>query len=59
MRHQFISHFSLVVNAKPSVMTELYQFLTEDSSSTSISEGVKRNLKYFLYSQDPEVVYDL
>ena len=41
MRRQFISRFNLVINATLSVMSELYQFLTNDSSSTSISDDVK------------------
>ena len=40
-------------------MTELYQFLTGDSSSTSISDAVQQKLKFLLDSQDPQVVYDL
>ncbi len=40
-------------------MTELYQFLTNDSSSTSISGNVKQKLQFLLDSQDPEVVYDM
>ena len=37
----------------------LYQFLTNDSSSTSISDDVQQRLEFLLDSQDPEVVYDL
>ena len=40
-------------------MTELYQFLTGDSSVTAIEEHVTQKLKFMLDSQDPEVVYDL
>lgn len=59
MRRQFISRFSLVVNAKASVITDLYHFLTDDSSLTSISDEAQHKLKFLLDSQDPEVVYDL
>lgn len=59
MRRQFINRFGLVLNAKASVMTELYQFLTNDSSSTSISDDVQQRIKFLLDTQDPEVVYDL
>ena len=59
MRRQFMARFGLVFNAKPSVMTELYQFLTNDSSVTSISDVVQQKLKFLLDSQDPEVVYDM
>ena len=59
MKRQFISQFSLVIDAKASVMTELYQFLTNDSSTTSINEEVQTRLKFLPDSQDPEVVYDL
>ena len=59
MRRQFMARFGLVLNAKPSVMTELYQFLTNDSSVTSISDVVQQKLKFLLDSQDPEVVYDM
>ena len=41
MRRQLFSEqFGLVFNAKPSVMSELYQLLTRDASATSISDGV-------------------
>ena len=40
-------------------MTELYQFPTNDSSVTSISDVLQQRLKFLLDSQDPEVVYDL
>lgn len=59
MRRQFAERFGLVLNAKPSVITELYQFLTGDSSATSISDDVRRKLRFLLDSQDPEVIYDL
>lgn len=59
MRRQFIARFGLVLNTKASVMNELYQFLTNDSAVTSISDVVQQKLKFLLDSQDPEVVYDL
>ena len=48
IKRQFISRFSLVSDAKASVMTDLYQFLTTDSSTTSINEEVQTRSKFFL-----------
>lgn len=59
MRRQFSERFGLVLNARPSMMMELYQFLTGDSSTTTIDDHVRQKLKFMLNSQDPEVVYDL
>ena len=59
MKRQFIHRFGLVVHCKPSVMMEMYQFLTGDASTTNISEAVQQKLKFLLDSQDPEIIYDL
>ena len=56
MKQQFIHRFGLVVHCKPSVMMEMYQFLTGDASTTNISEAVQQKLKFLLDSQDPEVI---
>ena len=40
-------------------MTEMYQFLTGDSSVTAMDEQVRLKLKFILDSQDPDVIYDL
>ena len=59
MRRQFFSRYGLVCDAKQSVLVDMYQFLTGDSSTTSISKDVEKRLKFMLDSQDPEVVFDL
>lgn len=59
MRKQFFEHFGLVINAKPSVLAEMYQFLTNDCSQSTIDNHVSQKLKFMFDSQDPEVVFDL
>ncbi len=59
MRRQFIARFGLMCHAKQSVLVDMYQFLTNDRSNTSISSDVLNRLHLMLDSQDPEVVFDL
>ena len=50
MRKQFFEHFGLVVNAKPSVLAEMYQFLTNDCSQSTIDNHVSQKLKFMFDS---------
>ena len=59
MRKQFSERFGLVINAKPSVLNEMYQFFTNDCSRSTTEYHVSQKLKFMLDSQDPEVVFDL
>lgn len=61
MRKEFFDKFSLITKLSPSVMTALYQFLTNDQSEmpNKISKEVQARLKLLVQTQDPDIVYDL
>ena len=61
MQREFIHRFQLIANVTPTVLTEMYRFLTGDSSalSSEISKQVNRRLRLALDAQDPELVFDL
>ena len=59
MHRQFVSRCGLVCGAKQSILVDIYQFLTGDSSATSISNNVETRLKFMLDSLDTDVVFDI
>ncbi|XP_013398537.1 uncharacterized protein LOC106165011 [Lingula anatina] len=61
MRKRFRERFSLVSNAKPVLLNEMYQFLTNDSTAEecTTSKEVRQRLKFLLDVQDPDLVVDL
>ncbi len=59
MRRQFWNRYHLLAKTSPAVLIDMYQCLTGDVSSTSISQGVQDRLKLMLDSQDPDVWFDL
>ncbi|CAH1269408.1 Hypp4174 [Branchiostoma lanceolatum] len=61
MRKRFRERFSLVTNAKPVVLKEVYQFLTNDvaADECTASKDVRQRLKLLLDVQDPDLVVDM
>ena len=59
MQRQFTNRYHLLTNTSKAVMIDMYQCLTGDVSSTSISPGVQERLQVMLQSQDPDVCFDL
>ncbi|KAI8517529.1 hypothetical protein Bbelb_035460 [Branchiostoma belcheri] len=61
MRKRFTERFSLVTNAKPVVLKEMYQFLTNDvaTEECTASTAVRQRLKILLDTQDPDLVVDM
>ena len=62
MRRQFSNRYNLLTKTSACsqvVLINMYQSLTGDVSSTSISQGVQDRLKIMLDSQDPDVCFDL
>ena len=56
-----LSHIMVlsVCEAKQSVLDNMYQFLTGNSSATSISKDAEKLQKFMLDSQDRDVIFDL
>ena len=50
MWKQFCERFGLVVNTKPVVLTEMYQFLTSDCSRSTTEYHISQKLKFMLVS---------
>ena len=59
MRRQFTLRYGLVCSTKQAVLTDMYQFLTGDNSTSSISKDVLERLHFALESQDPDIAFDL
>ncbi len=59
MKRVFSRRYGLLCNAKPSVILDMYKFLTGDNSATTTSEETQKRLQLILESQDPEVILDL
>lgn len=51
MRHHFASRYHLVAKVNKAVLIDMYQYLTGDQSTTSLSEGVQEKLQIILDSQ--------
>ncbi|XP_070538845.1 uncharacterized protein [Ptychodera flava] len=61
MQKEFTTRFSLVCKASPSVMNDMYKYLTNDQSAlpNKVSKEVQERLHLLLSSQDPDIVHDL
>ncbi|XP_078701692.1 uncharacterized protein LOC144927829 [Branchiostoma floridae x Branchiostoma belcheri] len=61
MRKQFRDRFSLVTNAKPVILKEMYQFLTNDDATEECisSKEIRQRLKIMLDAQDVDLIVDM
>ncbi|KAI8484568.1 hypothetical protein Bbelb_376750 [Branchiostoma belcheri] len=61
MRKQFRDRFSLVTNAKPVILKEMYQFLTNDDATEECISGkeIRQRLKIMLDAQDVDLIVDM
>ncbi|XP_070563443.1 uncharacterized protein [Ptychodera flava] len=61
MKREFMSRFSLVVKVSPTILNEMYYFLTGDHSvpSHEISKSVRERLKVILDGNDPDIAVDM
>ncbi len=59
LRYCFTDRYSLLSGVNKAVLMDMYQHLTGDVSSTSISQGVQDRLQLMLDSQNPDVCFDL
>ena len=61
MRREFVQRYGLISRVSPTILNEMYQFITDDSSAlpTSASQAVTARLRLALELQDPDLVFDL
>lgn len=61
MRKEFRQKFALVTKVSPSVMDEMYRYLTGDIStpSSNVSKGVQQRLIALIDAQDPDIAFDM
>ncbi|XP_078597452.1 uncharacterized protein LOC144873716 [Branchiostoma floridae x Branchiostoma japonicum] len=61
MHKKFNDRFALITSAKPVVLREMYQFLTNDASveECQLSKDIRQRLKILLDSEDPDLIVDM